>query len=95
MVHGFGKHRLQPPLQQTCEARGHLHDVWCGLVTGSVAGAEIGVFQRVVDGVFVLFRYVEYEWPEARVLVCSVLAPGDCSPDGNDDAGACFADFYG
>jgi hypothetical protein len=64
-------------------------------VADSVAGAEVSVFKRIVDGVFIFFRYVEYEWPEARVFVCSVLAPRDCSSDGNYHAGGCFADFYG
>ncbi len=64
-------------------------------MASSIAGAEISVFQRIVEGVFVFLCYVDYEWSEARVFVSSVLAPGDGSPDGNNDAGACFADFYG
>ena len=95
MAHGFGKHSLQPPLQQAGKSHGHLHDVWGGLVAGSIAGAEISVFQRIVESVFVFLCYVEYEWPEARVLVALVLAPRGCSPDGHDYAGACFAYFYG
>jgi len=38
---------------------------------------------------------VEYEWSEACVAVVSVLFPGGCASDGDYDACACFADFYG
>ena len=61
----------------------------------SVAEAEIGAFQNVVEGIFVFFSYVKYEWSKARVFVPVVLSPNGCSSDGYDDAGACFADFYG
>ena len=61
----------------------------------AVACAEAGVFKRVVEGVFVFFCYVEYEWSDACVVVCVVLAPCDCASDGDDYACGCFADFYG
>ena len=61
----------------------------------AVSGAEVGVLQGVVDGVFVVFGYMENEWAKTSVLVAVVLAPGDCSPYGDDDACGCFADFHG
>jgi len=38
---------------------------------------------------------VEYEGSEACVAVGAVLFPCGCSADGDYDACACFADFYG
>ena len=38
---------------------------------------------------------MEYEWSEAGVVVASVLFPDGCASDGDYDACACFADFYG
>jgi len=38
---------------------------------------------------------VEYEWSEAGVAVIAVLFPYGCASDGDYDAFACFADFYG
>ena len=81
--------------KKTCKPHGHLHEVWCGLVAATVGGAEVGVFQRVEECVFVVFCYVKNEWSKPGVLICVVLAPSDCSSDCDDDAGACFADFYG
>jgi len=64
-------------------------------VRGFVAGSEVGAFQCVVDLVFVFFCDVEDEGPEACVAVCAVLFPDGGASDGNYDACACFADFYG
>ena len=64
-------------------------------MTAAITGAKISPLKCIVDLVFVFFCNVEYEWPEASVLVGAVLAPCDCSSNGNYHAGACFADFYG
>ena len=60
-----------------------------------VVGVEVGFFEGVVDFVFVVFCYVEYEWPEACVAVASVLFAGGCASYGDYYACACFADFCG
>jgi hypothetical protein len=65
------------------------------LVIAGVVGVEVCCFQRVVDVFFVVFGYVEDEWPEPRVVVVAVLFPCGCSADGDYDAFAGFADFYG
>ena len=67
----------------------------CGVAVAGVKCGEVGFFEGVVDFVFVFFCDVEYEWSEAGVAVVSVLFPGGCASDGNYDACACFADFYG
>ena len=59
------------------------------------ASGEVGAFQCVVDLVFVFFCDVEYEGSEACVAVGAVLFPDGCASDGDYDACACFADFYG
>ena len=64
-------------------------------MAAAVTYAEIGMFERVVELVFVFFCYVEYEWSEARVLVGSVLFPCGCSSYCDYHSSACFADFYG
>ena len=38
---------------------------------------------------------MEDEWSQACVMVSAVLFPGGCASDGDYDACACFADFYG
>ena len=45
----------------------------------AVSGAEVRMLQRVVDGVFVVFGYMENERAKTSVLVAMVLAPSDCS----------------
>ena len=72
-----------------------MHEVGCGLAVAGVMSVEIGSFQCVIDFVFVFFCDVEYEWPEACVMVLSVLFPGGCASDGNNYTCACFGDFYG
>jgi len=72
-----------------------LQEVWCGLAIAGVMSAKISSFQRAVDLAFVFFCNVKYEGPEARVSVVSVLFPDGCASDGDYDACACFADFYG
>ncbi len=62
---------------------------------GFVAGGEVGAFQCVVDFVFVFFCDVEYEGPKACVAVVPLSFPDGCASDGDYDACACFADFYG
>jgi hypothetical protein len=64
-------------------------------VAVAVLGCEVGAFECVVDLVFVFFCYVEDEWSQACVMVGAVLFPGGCASDGDYDACACFADFYG
>jgi hypothetical protein len=61
----------------------------------AVFGVEVGFFKGVVDFVFVVFCYVKYEWSEAGVVVAFVLFPGGGASDGDYDACAGFADFYG
>jgi len=95
VVHCFCEHCLQPAFEEACEACGHLHEVGCGVAVAGVKRVEVGFFEGVVDFVFVVFCYVEYEWPEAGVAVASVLFPGCCAADGNYDSCACFTDFYG
>jgi len=65
------------------------------VAVAGVGGVEAGFFEGVVDFVFVVFCYVEYVWSEACVPVASVLFVGGCASDGDYDACACFADFYG
>ena len=65
------------------------------MAVAGVKRVEVGFFEGVVDFVFVVFCYVEYEWAEACVSVALVLFPGGCASDGDYDACACFADFYG
>ncbi len=65
------------------------------MAVACVEGVEVGSFERVVDFVFVFFCDVEYEWSEASVAVAAVLFPDGCASDGDYDACACFADFYG
>ena len=60
-----------------------------------VLDVEIGAFYVVVHCVFVFFGYVEDEWSQACVVVIAVLFPNCGAADGDDDAGAGFADFDG
>ena len=60
-----------------------------------VLDVEVCFFECVVDFFFVVFCYVEYEWSEACVVVVAFLFPYGCASDGNHDAFAYFADFYG
>jgi len=64
-------------------------------VIAAVLDVKVRFFYCVVDFVFVFFCYVEYEWSEACVSVMLVLFPYSCASDGDYDACACFADFYG
>ena len=60
-----------------------------------VVCVESGSFKGVADFAFVFFGDVKYEWSEAGVAVFAVLFPSGGATDGDYDAGACFADFYG
>ena len=95
MVYCFCQHRLQPPFEEACESCGHLHEVRRGVAVAGVKRVEGGFFEGVVDLVFVVFCYMEYEWSEAGVVVLPVLFPSGCASDGDYDACACFSDFYG
>jgi len=64
-------------------------------VIACVIGVEVRCFQRVVDVFFVVFSYVKNEWSESRVVVVAVLFPCGCASNGDYDAFAGFADFYG
>ena len=86
---------MEPTFEEACEACGHLQQGWAGLVTACVISVEVSSFQRVVDLVFVFFGDVEYKGAEACVAVGAVLFPDGCASDGDYDACACFADFYG
>ena len=72
-----------------------MHEVGCGVAVAGVKRVEVGFFKGVVDFVFVVFCYVEYEGSEAGVSVAAVLFVGGCASDGDYYACACFADFYG
>ena len=61
----------------------------------AIGGAEVGVFQCIIDGVFVFFGYVENKWTQPCVFVGVVLPPSGCAAEGYDYALCCFADFYG
>ena len=65
------------------------------MAVAGVECVEVGFFEGVVDFVFVVFCYVEYEWTYAGVAVASVLFPGGCASYCDYYACACFADFYG
>ena len=86
---------MHPAFQETCEACGHLHQVRRGVAVAGVERVEVGFFEGVVDVVFVVFGYVEYVWSQPRVAVLPVLFLCGCASDGDYDACACFADFYG
>ena len=86
---------MHPAFEEACESCGHLHQMGCGVAVACVKCVEGGFFEGIVDFVFVFFCYVEYEWPEAGVSVLPVLFPCGCASDGDYDACACFADFYG
>jgi len=60
----------------------------------AVSSAEISTLKSVEKLIFVVFSYVEDEWPEACVFVGAVLFPCGCSPDGDYHASACFSYFY-
>ena len=64
-------------------------------MTACVISVKISFFQRVVDLAFVFFCDVEYEWAEARVSVVPILFPDCCASNGDYDACACCANFYG
>ena len=64
------------------------------MAVAGVLCVEVGSFEGVVDFFFVFFRDVEYEGSEACVAI-SALLPGGCASDGDYDACAGFADFYG
>ena len=64
-------------------------------MNATIRCVEIGMFQRVVNAVFVVFGYMENKWAEPSVLVAVVLPPCGCSSDGYDYALGGFSDFYG
>ena len=64
------------------------------MAVGGVEGAEVGFFECIVNFVFVVFCYVEYEWPEAGVVVALILFPCCCASDSDYNTCACFANFY-
>ena len=86
---------MHPAFEEACESCGHMHEGRRGVAVAGVERVEVGFFEGVVDFVFVFFCYVEYEWPEAGVVVLPVLFPCGGASDGDYDACACFADFYG
>lgn len=57
--------------------------------------AEISMFQRFENGVFVFFCYVKNEGSEPCVIVFVILAPGDCASDCDYGSCVCFAYFDG
>ena len=64
-------------------------------MAAGVLCVEVVAFEVVVDCVLVFFGYVENEGSQALVVVVAVLSADGGSADGYDDAGCCFADFYG
>ena len=56
---------------------------------------EVIAFEVVVNGAFVLFGDVEYEWSQPCVAVVAVLSPNGGASDSYNYARSCFADFDG
>ncbi len=63
------------------------------MVTAFIGSAEVCLLERRVDFSFVLFSYVEYEWPQASVTVVIVLPPDSCAADGDQQTCGGFANF--